>query len=181
MSDPTGILNWRRLNDDITSSGQPTEAQLAQIKELGVTHIINLGPHDNKGALTDEPGTVAALGMEYIYLPVDFENPTDHDFQMFCDALAKHSGEKIHVHCIYNARVSAFFYRYAKSARGGSVEKAFNLMDSIWRPGEKWAKFIDSEEATGQPNLYAGEDYRSGRLSTTRFALPSDRATPPSS
>ena len=63
------------------------------------------------------------------------------------------------MHCIYNARVSAFFYRYAKGGRGISEENAFALMDGIWKPGNDWAEFLDSEEAIGQPNRYAGEHY----------------------
>ena len=83
MRDLPEVLNWRRLDRRTTLSGQPTEEQLAEIKDLGVTHIINLGPHHNKGALPDEAGTVAALGMEYIYIPVEFEVPTDQDFARF--------------------------------------------------------------------------------------------------
>ena len=159
MPDPIGILNWRRLNERITLSGQPSEEQLAQISELGVTHIINLGPHHNKGALPDEAGSVRALGMEYIYIPVEFDNPTDQDFADFCDVLEYLPETQLHMHCIYNARVSAFFYRYAKSGRGVSEEDAFALMDGIWRPGNDWASFIGDDDAIGKPNRYAGEDY----------------------
>lgn len=153
------ILNWRRLNDDITLSGQPTEAQLSQIKALGVTHIINLGPHTNKGALTDEAGTVAQLGMTYVYIPVDFENPTPQNFADFCQVLEDLQGSSVHVHCIYNARVTAFFYRYAQAGKGMSETEAFALMDGIWRPGGVWAKFIGKEADATQPNRYAGYEY----------------------
>ena len=34
MTDPEGIFNWRRLDDRITTSGQPTETQLADIHAL---------------------------------------------------------------------------------------------------------------------------------------------------
>jgi protein tyrosine phosphatase (PTP) superfamily phosphohydrolase (DUF442 family) len=159
MRDLPEVLNWRRLNNLITLSGQPTESQLSQIKELGVTHIINLGPHTNKGALPDEAGTVAKLGMIYVYIPVDFQNPTVADFNAFCEALATAKGQSIHVHCIYNARVSAFFYRYAQSGNGGSVDDAFALMDGIWRPGGVWANFIGNTADVEQPNRYAGDDY----------------------
>jgi len=153
------IINWRRLNHRITLSGQPTEEQLSQIKELGITVIINLGPHTNKGALDDEPGTVAKLGIAYIYIPVDFENPTDEDYSKFCDAMERVENERVHVHCIYNARVSAFFYRYAKSRQEISLAETHNIMDSVWRPGNVWAKFIGNDNAIDQPNRYSGEDY----------------------
>lgn len=153
------ILNWRRLDSSVTLSGQPTVTQLSQIKELGVTHIINLGPHSNKGALDDEARAVAKLGMAYIYIPVDFENPTNEDFEEFCDAMESVANKQVHVHCIYNARVTAFIYRYAQSGRGFSETATHELMDGIWRPGGVWAKFIGNEHALEHPNKYSGEDY----------------------
>jgi len=153
------ILNWRRVDAKITTSGQPTEAQLADIRDTGVTHIINLGPHHNKGALEDEAGTVSSLGMEYIYIPVEFESPTDDNFQQFCEALDSLSDRQVHVHCIYNARVTAFFYRYAKNGKGMNEQDAYQLMDGIWKPGDDWADFIGDDDAVGKPNRYAGDDY----------------------
>ncbi|WP_317057347.1 protein tyrosine phosphatase family protein [Roseovarius rhodophyticola] len=159
MTDLPHILNWRRLNDRITTSGQPSEAQLAEIKGLGVTHVINLGPRHNKGALEDEAGTVDALGMTYIYIPVEFEDPTDKDFDDFRKALDGLQDTKVHVHCIYNARVSAFFFRYGKGNPSALAVDTKANMDSIWRPGNDWADFVGIPDATGKPNRYAGEDY----------------------
>ncbi|WP_298295658.1 protein tyrosine phosphatase family protein [uncultured Litoreibacter sp.] len=159
MSDPEDVINWRRHDARLTSSGQPTEAQLAQIKALGVADVINLGPHSNKGALDDEAGTLAELGMRYTYIPVDFEAPTSQDFDAFCAAMDRLRDAPVHVHCIYNARVSAFFYRYAKEGLGGEVDQAFARMDSIWRPGGVWARFIGKADDAPLPNRYAGEDY----------------------
>jgi protein tyrosine phosphatase (PTP) superfamily phosphohydrolase (DUF442 family) len=159
MRDLPEVLNWRRLNSRITLSGQPTEAQLAKIKDMGVAQIINLGPHTNKGALPDEAGTVADLGMSYVYIPVDFENPAVEDFDKFCEAIERPDGETIHVHCIYNARVTAFFYRYAKMGKGGIESDAFALMDGIWRPGGVWATFVGNPADLEKPNRYAGYEY----------------------
>mgnify|MGYP000509862503 CR=1 FL=1 len=159
MRDLPEIINWRRLNGKVTLSGQPTEDQLKDIKEMGVSHVINLGPHSNKGALDDQTASMAALGMEYIYIPVDFDNPTDADFEAFCAAMDQVREHTIHVHCIYNARVSAFFYRYAKTGRGGSETDALVLMDGIWRPGGVWATFIGDSNAVDLPSRYAGYDY----------------------
>jgi protein tyrosine phosphatase (PTP) superfamily phosphohydrolase (DUF442 family) len=153
------IINWRHWDERISLSGQPTEAQLGAIRDFGVARIINLGPHSNKGALQDEAGTVADLGMAYVYIPVDFENPTEADYIAFCAAVAEVPTSLVHVHCIYNARVSAFFYRHAMEGRGGDPEAAFALMDGIWRPGGVWAQFIDKPEDIALPNRYKGYDY----------------------
>ena len=69
------------------------------------------------------------------------------------------SGRGTKVHCIYNARVSAFFYRYASEGRGGDQAAALALMDSIWRPGGVWADFIGKPADSNLPNRYAGDDY----------------------
>ena len=158
-NEPDKILNWRRWDERITLSGQPSEEELDQIARFGVAHVINLGPYDNKGALKDEPGTVLALGMGYTHIPVDFEAPTQVDFDTFCQALGEQPTDPLHVHCIYNARVSAFFYRYAIEGRGGDVDAAFALMDGIWRPGGTWATFIGRPEDADKPNRYLGYDY----------------------
>ena len=149
MKELTHIVNWRRIDPRLTTSGQPTEMQLADIRAM----------HGTDGALADEAGTVAGLGMKYIHIPVLFDKPTDADFEAFCHAIEATPHIQMHVHCIYNARVSAFFYRYAKSGRGPSEAAAFANMESIWRPGDDWAAFIDVQDAVGQPNRYAGEDY----------------------
>jgi len=118
MVDPKTIYNWRRLDDRITTSGQPTEQQLADIRVLGVRHIVNLGLHTHEKALPDEAASVARLGMTYIHIPVSFQNPTDQDFDQFCAIMEQLKDVPVHVHCIANARVSAFFYRYRRDVLG---------------------------------------------------------------
>src|SRR6266851_5652370 len=100
MTDPEGIYNWRRLDDRTTTSGQPTEEQLADIQALGVRHVVNLGLHTHEKALPDEAGSVSRLGMEYINIPVDFQNPTEQDFRQFCAVMEQLRDVSVHVHCI---------------------------------------------------------------------------------
>lgn len=159
MTKHADMINFRHINDRITTSGQLTESQLADLKASGVTHVVNLGPHSNDGALPDETASLAALGLHYTYIPVDFDAPTDADFEQFCAALNQLRGKTIHVHCIYNARVSAFFYRYAKEGKGGDPQVQFVQMDGIWRPGGVWATFIGNAADEGKPNRYKGYEY----------------------
>ena len=109
MSDLSTVINWRRRDSLTTLSGQPTEAQFAQFKANGVTHVINLGPHTNKGALKDQTGCLADLGLKYTISPSISKNPTQTNFNAFCAALVQSENDIVHVHCIYNAQVSAFY------------------------------------------------------------------------
>ena len=111
MADPEGIYNWRRLDGRVTTSGQPTEPQLADIQVLGVAHVVNLALHTHEKALPDEAESVRSLRMTYTHIPVDFQNPTEQDFGQFCAVMEQFKDAPIRVHCIANYRVSAFFYR----------------------------------------------------------------------
>jgi uncharacterized protein (TIGR01244 family) len=142
MADPEAIYNWQRLDNRITTSGQATEKQLADIHALGVRHIVNLGLHTHEKALPDEAASVSRLGMTYIHIPVDFQNPTNDDFDQFCAAMEQLREVPVHVHCIANYRVSAFFYRYRRDVLGMDEAKARADMKQIWHPEGIWARFI---------------------------------------
>jgi protein tyrosine phosphatase (PTP) superfamily phosphohydrolase (DUF442 family) len=159
MTDPEGISRWQRLDGRITTSGQPSEAQLAMLRDIGVTHIVNLGMHTHEKALPDERASAGALGMDYVHMPVDFASPTEADFTRFCETMRNLEGETVHVHCIVNARVSAFFYRYRREILGMSDEEARPDMEAVWRPGGVWAEFIGDDAAKDLPHRYAGPDY----------------------
>ncbi len=142
MADPDGIINWYRLDDRVTTSGQPTEAELASIADLGVRHVINLALHTHEKALPDEAASAAGLGMTYTHIPVDFQNPTEDDFARFRDAYEATGTDTVHVHCILNYRVSAFFYRYRRDVLGMAEADARAHMDKIWTPEGVWEAFV---------------------------------------
>ncbi|WP_174299480.1 protein tyrosine phosphatase family protein [Caulobacter sp. S45] len=142
MANPEHIYNWRRLNERLTTSGQPTESQLSELQALGVSHVVNLGLHSHEKALPDEAGSVTRLGMSYVHIPVDFQNPTDADFQQFSSILAELQDATVHVHCIANFRVSAFFYRYRRDVLGLDEREARSDMTEIWEPTGVWASFV---------------------------------------
>lgn len=158
-SDPAEILNWRRVDARLSTSGQPNEAQLAGLKDAGVSHVVNLAPHSNNHALADEPGTVAALGMGYTNIPVEWDEPTEDDYQRFRGVMKELEGATVHVHCAANMRVSAFLYRYGREELGRPEEEARAVMDTIWQPGGKWAALIGDEAAIGRDHRFAGRDF----------------------
>ncbi len=159
MQDPTDIYNWRRLDARLTSSGQPSEEQLADIRALGVRHVINLGLHSHDKALPDEAASVAALGMRYIHIPVVMEDPTEADYARFAATMAELAGETVHVHCIANMRVSAFLYRWRREAMGVDEAEARAAMETVWKPGGVWAERIGDADSVALPYRIAGKDY----------------------
>lgn len=159
MSDPTDILNWRRFDSRITLSGQPTVDQFTRMAETGVTAVINLAPQESKDALRNEAAIVQGLGQKYAYIPVDFQAPSETDFENFCKAMNDYSADTVHVHCIYNARVTAFMLRYTREVLCAPDEVMAKMMDGIWRPGGVWARFLNDESRVDLPNQYAGYEY----------------------
>jgi uncharacterized protein (TIGR01244 family) len=143
------IFNFRRLDDRITTSGQPSEAQIAALANDGVTTVINLGLHSHERALPDEAASVAAAGMRYVHIPIPFDAPDENHFAAFSAAMASAGNERVHVHCIMNMRVTAFVDRWVRE-QGGDADAARAMMDSIWQPGGVWAAIIGDADGAAR-------------------------------
>jgi uncharacterized protein (TIGR01244 family) len=137
------IYNYLRLTDLISTSGQPSEAQIAEIVQAGFLVVINLALSGTDYALEDEAATVQANGMDYIHIPVIWDHPTLADLEAFIQAMDAHQGDKIFVHCAANMRVSAFMALYRIKRLGWEPEKAFEEVKRIWTPNETWQAFIE--------------------------------------
>ena len=137
------ILNYRQVAPDLAASGQPDEQELAAIAAAGYTTVINIALHDDpRYSLADERGTVEALGMAYVHIPVQFGNPITQDFARFTAAMDAHRGGRLWVHCAANKRVSVFLGLHAHLHRGVPLDEAFALQRDIWEPDAVWTAFI---------------------------------------
>jgi protein tyrosine phosphatase (PTP) superfamily phosphohydrolase (DUF442 family) len=138
-----GIYRYRAIDDQLSTSGQPNEAQLAALVGAGFEVVINLALHDDpRYSLRDEPGTVRSLGMEYVHIPVPFDAPTEEQLLQFFSAMERHRGRRILVHCAANLRVSAFLGLYRALRLQWPQTDAFGLMHSLWQPNPTWSSFI---------------------------------------
>jgi protein tyrosine phosphatase (PTP) superfamily phosphohydrolase (DUF442 family) len=140
MSD---IINFRRIDATLDTAGQPSEEELAAAAREGIEVVINLALHDDpRYSLRDEPGTVKALGMQYVHIPVKFDSPTEQDLLAFLDAMDANAGKRILLHCAANKRVTAFLGLYRVIRQHWDLERAFEPMKTVWEPNEHWAPFI---------------------------------------
>ena len=105
--------NFRRVSDRVTTSGIVPVEQLEELRDQGYDAVINLKPDIEAELGADEGQIVRDQGIDYIYLPVDFDAPTHADFEAFAEAMDAHDGQQVHVHCAANYRVTAFYGVYA--------------------------------------------------------------------
>lgn len=137
------IFNYLPLTPALVTAGQPTELQLAAVKAAGFQRVINLAPHGLENSLADEAAVIAALGMDYVHIPVDFKNPGEAEFAAFCAAMQTAEKQKTLVHCAANMRVSAFVYRYRTQVLGEDKALAEQDLHRIWKPFAEWETFIE--------------------------------------
>jgi uncharacterized protein (TIGR01244 family) len=149
--DPEDIVGWQRLDARITTSGRLAPGDIGRLADAGVRHVINLALTDSPGALADEEALAAAAGLRYTHIPVPFDAPEEAHLAAFNAALAA-DDEPVHVHCIMNWRVSAFFYRLNR-AKGMAEAEARAIMARQWEPeanqnthAPAWARFIRQGE-----------------------------------
>ena len=147
--DPTDIRAFQRLDPRTTTSGRLRDEDLAALAELGIAQVVNLALDSHPEALAEEADKLAALGMAYTHIPVPFDDPRDDHYRAFTAALAAAGDAPVHVHCIMNYRVAAFFYRWHRENAAMDEPQARALMARQWKPDRSdrpearpWAEFL---------------------------------------
>lgn len=137
------IYNYRKVNDQIITGGQPNEGQLKSAADEGITTIVNLAPLE-ENPLPDEAGLVKSLGMVYHHIPVDWKAPKDSDFEAFERVMQEQSQGKILIHCAANYRVTAFYSLYGLKHLGWTEAQADEFRASIWQGSDQpvWETFV---------------------------------------
>lgn len=137
------IYNCLPVSELVVTSGQPNEAQLRQIVSAGYLTVVNLAPTSMlENSIVEERSILEQCGAHYVHIPVDFNNPTEHDFDEFVTLMSTRQTDKIWIHCAANMRVSAFLYRYRCSVLGHDAGEAKKDLLKIWEPFGVWRDFI---------------------------------------
>jgi protein tyrosine phosphatase (PTP) superfamily phosphohydrolase (DUF442 family) len=139
------IYNYQFLNEKLSSSGMPTAEQMKEVADAGVRVVINLALTTSPGALPDEDIMVESLGMKYIHIPVEWNNPTKQNLDDFFTAMDEYKEEKVLVHCQANYRASSFVMLYRILRLDWKKEDAIPVMEKMWNPEDfpVWEKFIE--------------------------------------
>ena len=143
MNKLNNITNFIKVDDRISTAGQPTKKQFKKIKKEGFNIVINLATCDLKrGAIKQEDKIISDLGMSYFHIPITWEKPEVDRMKLFLillETLDK-KNNKIFIHCIMNYRVSVFIYKYKQYIL---KQKGVKLIaPKLFKPSKKWAKII---------------------------------------
>ena len=136
------ILNYVKINELISTSGQPKIEELELIANEGFEVVINLAIPTTSNALENEDKIVSSLNMSYIHIPVDFENPKVSDLKLFLNILQALGANKVWIHCAKNYRVSAFMYVYHKYILHTPFEQIDLSIFDMWQPSLVWQELM---------------------------------------
>jgi len=137
-----GITNFRQYSATFASAGQPTREQFGAIADAGFERVVYIAFTNNQNALPDADQVVKGLGMEYMHVPVDFDNPLPADFYAFADSMRRDTSKKTLLHCQVNARATAFSFLYRVIYEDVPVARAKADMNTVWQPNGVWRDFI---------------------------------------
>jgi protein tyrosine phosphatase (PTP) superfamily phosphohydrolase (DUF442 family) len=136
------IVNYREYSPQLSSSGQPTKAQLSAVADAGFERVVYLAFTDHETSLENEDRHVKDLGMEFAQIPIDWNAPQVSDFYMFAGLMQGGPAKKTLVHCQVNFRASAFSFLYRVVYEDVPVDEAKDDMNSVWVPDDTWRQLI---------------------------------------
>jgi len=116
------------------------------VAEAGTQVVINLVSVTVRDALPNEDTLVESLGMKYVHIPVNWNNPIRQNLDDFFHAMDEYKDEKVLVHCQANNRASSFVMLYRVLRLNWKKEDAMPVMEKMWNPEDfpVWQKFIDN-------------------------------------
>lgn len=126
------ITNFHAYSDTLATSGQPTPEQFTEIAAAGYRMVVNLAMPNSDHAIADEGAIVTGQGMVYVHIPVDFAAPTETELREFIGVMQAYKGQKVWVHCVVNARVSAFCFQYLTQIEGWTKDQATSPILKGW-------------------------------------------------
>ncbi|MGW8369086.1 MAG: protein tyrosine phosphatase family protein [Gammaproteobacteria bacterium] len=136
--------NLVKIDDKLSTSGQPAAGYFGMLHKEGFGLVVNLAPPDSQGSLPDEGALVSNNGMIYVNIPVDWHAPTISDFDFFRAVLDGNGHRKTLVHCQLNMRASSFTFLYRAISQGVPPEEARDALDAVWVPDENWTNFMQA-------------------------------------
>lgn len=133
------------ISETLVTAGQPDRDALLTLSQLGFQAVVNLAPSTVPDAVADEAELVQGQGIAFIPLPVQWESPTEADFDAFAAAMNGVKGKKVLVHCQANMRASAMTFLYRAIVLQEDPTEAFESVKKVWTPEGPWKSLVNGQ------------------------------------
>lgn len=147
---PLDAPNVVVIGPDLVSSGQPSAQALQSLAAHGFQAVIYLAPSTVPSAVSDEAQRLAAQGITFIHLPIEFGAPTAAHVERFNAAMASLRGRQVLVHCEINMRASSMVFLYRVTQRQEPPALAYEAVARVWSPRGVWRRLIVDQLARYQ-------------------------------
>jgi tyrosine-protein phosphatase SIW14 len=138
-----GLPNFGRVNDSLYRGAQPHAAGMQQLKNLGITTIVDLRV-ENPALRDTEKQEAESLGIRFVSIPVNGWSPPSNDqVAQFLSLFHDPAKEKVFVHCRFGEdRTGVFVAAYRMAYQNWPATQAINEMYSFgfngfWHPSMK--------------------------------------------
>lgn len=141
------LKNYVPISEKLHTCGQITGESLDVLKEEGVEAIISVNAEEF-GAIENLKRQAGGMGIDFINVPVSWDEPTLASLEDFFNAMEKYKNAEVLVHCKLNWRASAFVYLYRIIRLKEPKKEAKKALRKIWNPENypAWDAFFKEAE-----------------------------------
>ena len=125
MNRTENILNFKKNDANLSTSGQPKEIEFGLIANKEFEVVINIRPESEMLDVFDEKKIVENLGLKYYQLPITFDTLTSKILSQFFNLMEQNKEKKKLVHCRRNIRVAVVLALYRIIKLGWNKEDAY--------------------------------------------------------
>src|SRR5689334_3585158 len=125
----SGLPNGGKINDSLFRGAQPRDEGVKELKNLGITTIVDLRGED-PGKISWERQQAESLGIRFVSIPVSgWAPPSNEQVAQFLEIFRDHPKERVFVHCRFgDDRTGVFVATYRMAFEGWPAEQAMNEM-----------------------------------------------------
>src|SRR5215467_9724174 len=138
-----GVHNAGKINEVLYRGAQPHAESFQQLKELGITTIVDLRG-EGRDQIEWERKKAEALGLRFVHIPVSgWSPPKDEQVAQFLSLFHSNPQEKVFVHCRFgDDRTGVFVAAYRMAVEKWPAEDAMKEMyffgfNGFWHPAMK--------------------------------------------
>ena len=138
-----GLANGGKINDALFRGAQPRAEGIKELKNLGVTTIVDLRGED-PDKIAWERRQAESLGIRFVSIPVSgWSPPTNDQVAAFLALFRDNPKEKVFLHCRFgDDRTGVFVATYRMAYESWPAQQALNEMyffgfNGFWHPSMK--------------------------------------------